>query len=164
MNNVFTYREERQQDQLQQCTLVPQGPQVPPAADSGQLADKYPSGGIVEKHQSGVPSWLSGLRIQHCHCCVSGHCCGSGSTTGQGTSTWGGCVKKNKTKTKTKKNKGKMSSPSPLPESEYWYLGLAEAHWSTHAYAKNSQPETGKDIPTQSDKPCIGYVDSVISW
>ena len=35
---------------------------------------------------SGVPLWLSGLRIQHCHCCGSGHCCGTGSIPGPGTS------------------------------------------------------------------------------
>ena len=27
----------------------------------------------------GVPSWYSGLRIQHCHCSSLSHCCGMGS-------------------------------------------------------------------------------------
>ena len=34
----------------------------------------------------GVPWWLSGLRIQHCHCCDLGHCCGKSSVPGLGTS------------------------------------------------------------------------------
>ena len=33
-----------------------------------------------------VPWWLSGLRIQHCHCCGSGYCCWAGLISGLGTS------------------------------------------------------------------------------
>ena len=38
------------------------------------------------KFSVGVPWWLSGLRIWHCHCCGSGYCCGSGSVPGLGIS------------------------------------------------------------------------------
>ena len=34
----------------------------------------------------GVPWWLRGLRIQHCHCSILGHCDGSGLIPGPGTS------------------------------------------------------------------------------
>ena len=41
----------------------------------------------VSKTPSGVPHWLSRLRIWHCHCCGSGHCCGARLIPSQGTST-----------------------------------------------------------------------------
>ena len=34
----------------------------------------------------GVPSWHSGLRIWHFHCCGSGCCCGMGWVPGSGAS------------------------------------------------------------------------------
>ena len=34
----------------------------------------------------GVLWWLSGLKIQRCHCCGSGYLCGTGSFLGPGTS------------------------------------------------------------------------------
>ena len=42
--------------------------------------------------------WVSGLRIQHCHCSGSGHSCGTGLITGPGTSACHGCGKKKKKK------------------------------------------------------------------
>ena len=42
----------------------------------------------------GVPRWLSGLRIWHCHCCGLGHCCGSGLIPGLETSACHGSVQK----------------------------------------------------------------------
>ena len=38
----------------------------------------------ISKAYSGVPWWLSALRIWHCHCYGSGHYCGSGSIPGPG--------------------------------------------------------------------------------
>ena len=35
----------------------------------------------------GVPWWLKGLRIRHCHFCGSGYCCGMGLILGSGTFT-----------------------------------------------------------------------------
>ena len=43
----------------------------------------------------GVPWSLSGLRVQHCHCCGSDHCCHAGSTSGLGTFTCCGRSQKN---------------------------------------------------------------------
>ena len=40
---------------------------------------KYPDMGVLW--------WLSGLRIQRCHCCGSGYSCGTGSIPGPGTYT-----------------------------------------------------------------------------
>ncbi|WP_251884210.1 hypothetical protein, partial [Klebsiella pneumoniae] len=34
----------------------------------------------------GTPWWLSGVRIQPCHCCGSGYCHGTGSVPALGTS------------------------------------------------------------------------------
>ena len=36
----------------------------------------------------GAPLWCSELKIQQCHCSVSGHCCGAGSIPGPGNSTY----------------------------------------------------------------------------
>lgn len=47
------------------------------------------------KMLSGVPWWISGLRIQHCHFC------GLGSIHGPGTSAWCGCGKKTKKEEKS---------------------------------------------------------------
>ena len=45
----------------------------------------------------GVPWWLSGLKIQHCHCCGTGRYCGGvGSIPGLGTPVCHGCGKKHK--------------------------------------------------------------------
>ena len=41
---------------------------------------------LLKLRKSGVPSWDSALRIQHCHCYGSGCCCGTGSMPGLGTS------------------------------------------------------------------------------
>ena len=49
--------------------------------------------------RSGVSSWLSRLRIHHCHCCGSGYICGVGSIPRLGTSTCRGCSQKRKEKT-----------------------------------------------------------------
>ena len=50
--------------------------------------------GFIAKIMSGVPWWLSGLRIQHCQYRGSGHCCGSGSIPGPGTPGCCGCGQK----------------------------------------------------------------------
>ena len=42
------------------------------------------------------PWWLSGLRIQYCHCCGSGCCCDWSSIPGPGTSACLGLTQKNK--------------------------------------------------------------------
>lgn len=44
----------------------------------------------------GVLLWLSGLRIQCCHCSTLSHCCDTGPVPGPGTSTWWGCGQKKK--------------------------------------------------------------------
>ena len=49
-----------------------------------------------------VPLWLSGLRIQHCHCSRWGGCCGTGSIPGLRTSM---CYRYSKKKKKKKKSK-----------------------------------------------------------
>ena len=43
----------------------------------------------------GVPLWLSGLSIQHCHRSSSGCCCGTGSISGPDLSSAVGTAKKN---------------------------------------------------------------------
>ena len=58
---------------------------------------------LIMKYNSGVPWWLSGLRIWHCHCC------GSGSIPGQGTSS---CLRCGKKKEKRKRN---LIHSSPTP-------------------------------------------------
>ena len=45
-----------------------------------------------------VPWWLSGLRMQCCHCCGSGYCCGVGSIPGLGISACSGWGQKKKKK------------------------------------------------------------------
>ena len=51
---------------------------------------KWPSKAILnsppKKSHSGVPWWLNGWRIRHCHCCGSGHYCDTGLFSGLGTS------------------------------------------------------------------------------
>ena len=42
--------------------------------------------GKREEPRIGDPLWLSGLRIQHCHCNGLGYCCGMGLIPGLGTS------------------------------------------------------------------------------
>ena len=49
---------------------------------------------LYKIHIQGVPWWLSGPRIQHCHCCGSGHYYGTGSVPGPGTSACYGCGQK----------------------------------------------------------------------
>ena len=53
----------------------------------------------VKSVSVGAPSWLSRLRIQHCHCCNSGYSCGRGSIPGPGIST---CRHSKNQKTKQK--------------------------------------------------------------
>ena len=43
-------------------------------------------GPIKSKNRHGVPWWLNGFKIQHCHCCVSGYYCSMGSIPGPGIS------------------------------------------------------------------------------
>jgi len=50
----------------------------------------YPHGGCSNS-AAGNSWWLSGLRIQCCHCCSWSCCCGTGSILGLGTSTSCGC-------------------------------------------------------------------------
>ena len=50
----------------------------------------------MKTQSSGVPQWLSGLGIMHCHCCGSGNCYGEGLIPGLGTCTCYGCSPINK--------------------------------------------------------------------
>ena len=57
---------------------------------------EWPSKVNFKNARIGVPLWLSGLRIPHCHCCCSGYSCVTGSVPGLGTSTcWRHSQKKN---------------------------------------------------------------------
>ena len=56
-----------------------------------------------------LPSWLSGLRIQHSHCCGSGYSCGSGSIPSPGTSACHKCDQKSKHFTLTESVKGRLT-------------------------------------------------------
>ena len=51
---------------------------------------------IIYEIRGGVPLWLSGLRIQCCHCSSLGQCCGVGSVLGLGASICCGTAKKRK--------------------------------------------------------------------
>ena len=53
----------------------------------------------------GVPWWLSGLKMQHCHCCGSGQFCGAGSIPGPGTSACCRCGQKKKKKKKRERER-----------------------------------------------------------
>jgi len=99
-------------------------------------------------NKPGVPRWLSGLRIQHCHCCGSGHCCGlEFSSWPQGTSV---CCRlgQKQNKTKQKKN-GKNIQNFPLCHSE---LRIQHCHSCgldlipdlEHPYAAASSPRKSK--------------------
>ena len=55
---------------------------------------------INEKSTTGVPLWLSGLRIWCCHCCGSGYCSGTGSVPGLRTSACRRCSQEKKKFTK----------------------------------------------------------------
>ena len=39
---------------------------------------------LAKKNKTGVPWWLSRLRIGPCHCCGSGYSCGAGLSPGPG--------------------------------------------------------------------------------
>ena len=58
------------------------GPQSQPATGTTPLPPASP----IKNECTVVPSWLRGLRIQHCSCSRSSHCCGVGSIPGLGTS------------------------------------------------------------------------------
>ena len=62
---------------------------------------------VLYKQVLGVPWWLSGLRIWHCHCCGLGCCCGTDSVPGPRTCAWHGHsqTKPNQNKQIKKKNK-----------------------------------------------------------
>ena len=62
----------------------------------------------------GVPWWLSGLRLWHCHCCGCGYCCDSGLIPGLGNSA---CCRYSQ-----KKKKEKRSIISTLEELSVWEL------------------------------------------
>ena len=55
-----------------------------------------------------VPWWLCGLRIQCCHCCISGYCYGTGSILGLGTSA---CHRHSQENTKSKQKDWFSSFP-----------------------------------------------------
>ena len=55
----------------------------------------------LNKPSLGVPLWLSGLRIHHCHCSGSCCCCSTGSIPGPGTSICHKCSQKEKNKNKS---------------------------------------------------------------
>lgn len=83
----------------------------------------------------GVPHWLHGFRIWHCHCCVLGTCCGVGLITLPGIFT---CQKiqphytPEKSHTHTKKQNQKNTSliPGPLgTSSESHTSGAPSASW-----------------------------------
>ena len=81
---------------------------------------------------SGVPSWLSGLRIWHYHCCSSGYRCGVCLIPGPGTSAccrWGQEKKKKKGKTSTQgsqldADRENMFNELKLLKSKKWLDGL----------------------------------------
>ena len=58
----------------------------------------------------GVPWWLSGLGIQHGHCCGSGCCYGAGSIPGPGASTCAAAKKRKKRKKREALPSGSMHS------------------------------------------------------
>ena len=70
----------------------------------------------------GVPWWLSGLRIWHCHRYSSGRCCGVGSVSHPGTSACHGCSQI------TMIIKNIYSLRTLLP---WWECKLAQPLWKT---------------------------------
>ena len=68
----------------------------------------------LKRIMGGVPWWLSGLRILHCHCHGSGHCRAKGWIPGLGTSTCHGCSLQKKNK-QTNKKKTNHESSGQMP-------------------------------------------------
>ena len=68
----------------------------------------------------GVSMWLSGLRIQCCHCCGLSYCCGVGLNPGPGISTCHGCSQN--------KQNSKCLAPQNMAESSRKWHSLWERH------------------------------------
>ena len=79
---------------------------------------------MLKSMNSGVPIWLSTLRIWHCHYSGSGHCCGSGSVPSPGTSA---CLGRGQQQTNKSKSpyynylEKQLTNPRSPIESIYYF-------------------------------------------
>ena len=92
---------------------------------------------------SGLPWWLSRLRIQHCYCCGSGYSCGLGMIPGWQNSTWGRWDKKKQTKKPKKKNQKKKER---------------ERHFKPTEKSKTSTVNTCITLYLYLDSPTVGIL------
>ena len=95
---------------------------------------------------SGVPWWLSRLRIQHCHCCGSGCSCGSGSIPAE-TSKYSYPKKLRVQHRKTSFiGNDKGDSPSKKEKATRGSMKIMEGKydWQRQIYSKGSKSATYK--------------------